>query len=93
MGMSTHVIGIRPPTAEYTKKVAAYLACEAAGVPIPEAVEKYFNYDRPNPLGMEVELEHTSSVSVFKSDNGQGLDVEIAKLPSGVAIIRFYNSW
>lgn len=93
MSMSTHVIGIRPATAEYKKKVAAYEACQAAGVAIPRELEEYFNGESPNPDGMEVEIEDTDAVDEYNDDSQQGFDVNIKELPKGVTIIRFYNAY
>ena len=32
----------------YNKMLAVYEACELAGVDIPDDVERYFDYDKPN---------------------------------------------
>lgn len=93
MSMSTHVIGIRPPDAEYKKKLAAYMACEAAGVPIPDALDEYFNNEPPGMDGVEIDIEDLDGVEEYNDDMRQGFTVDIKKLPEGVSIIRFYNSY
>ncbi len=92
--MSTHVIGLRPPTENYKKKLAAWQACMAADVEPPQELRDYFNDERePNPDGMEVAIEDTDAVTKYDGDMEQGFDVDISELPEGVTIIRFYNSY
>jgi len=93
MSMSTSVIGIRPPTDDYKKKVAAYLACDAAGVPAPKELDDYFDGLQPkhiDPNGMRVELGHPA-VTTYRGEDGSGLDVDLTKLPEGITKIRFIN--
>ena len=49
MSMSSHVYGIKDPTEEYLKKLAVHTACRDAGIAIPESIEKFFNYETPDP--------------------------------------------
>jgi hypothetical protein len=96
MSMSSHVVGLRPPTEDYKKKLAAYLACEAAGVPAPKELENYFGgicAKSVEPNGMEVDLYRHPAVKPYKGDAAEGFDVDLTKLPEGVTVIRFYNSW
>ena len=92
MSMSMRVVGIRPPTDEYKKKVAAYVACEAAGVEPPEALVDFFDgveakYVDPN--GMQVDLYEHPAVKEYQGDAEEGFDVNLADLPEGVTILRF----
>lgn len=96
MSMITRVIGIRPPTDDYKKKVAAYLACDAVGVPTPQALLDYFEGVDPkriNPDGMQVDLYEHPAVTPYHGDSRSGLDVDLRGLPEGVTKLRFYNSW
>lgn len=93
MGMSTHIIGFKPPDKEWEKMKAVWDACIAAKVPVPEEVSNFFNHEAPDPSGVEVELEGTASVSEFNEEGRRGFEVEVKRLPSDVKIIRFYNAW
>ncbi len=92
MGMSTNVIGIRPPDAKWLAMKAIYDACEAAGVPTPEEVDKFFDYTRPDPKGVHVELEKIC-VREYRTEDDAGYEIDVAKIPADVKTIRFWNSW
>lgn len=95
MGTTMHIIGIRPPTDDYSKKIAAYKACEAAGIPAPAELLEYFDFVAPSfvePAGMIVELERSDAVTTYETDDRSGFEVDIAKLPPGVTRVRFFNS-
>jgi hypothetical protein len=91
MGMSTHVVGFVKPDDDYAKKVAAWRACEAACVTPPNELIKLFDGNPPQDAGMNVDI--TQAVSSWNNDYASGYEVDITKLPSGVRIVRFYNSW
>jgi hypothetical protein len=96
MSMSTTVVGIRPPTDDYKKKVAAYLACEAADITPPEELITYFDgvdAEHIDPNGMAVDLHNHPSVTKYRGESTSGLDVDLRALPAGVTILRFYNGW
>lgn len=86
--MSTHVVGFIPPDQHWKRLKAVHDACIAAGVDVPYAVETTIGSD-PTDYGREVEIE----VQEWASTGREGYDVDIAKLPDGVTVIRFYNSW
>lgn len=92
MGMSSHVIGIRPPDATWNKMKAVYDACIAAKVKIPEEVSDYLgDGDRLDPKGVVVSL--TSCTTTYSAEFHEGFEVDLRKIPAGVTIIRFYNSY
>lgn len=92
MGMSTHIVGFRPPDENYFKMKAVWDACAAAGVLVPDEVDIYFDGTEPDPVGMEVDL--SSIVEEWADrDYREGLQFDVEKIPSGVRYIRFYNSW
>ncbi len=92
MSMSTHVVGFIPPDEKYKARLAAFDACEDAGVEPP--AELYHNGERPDDTGAEVEIEDTEAVSEWTDDNGSaGFEVDLTKLPKDVKVIRFYNNW
>lgn len=94
MGMSTHIIGIMPPTEEFNKKFAAYQACEEAGIAIPDELSTYFNDKEPNSNGMEIEIENSPAIEESDTSTGRsGFIVDVTKLPPGVTKVEFYNCW
>ncbi len=92
MGMSTNVIGFRPPDEKWKKMKAVWDACLAADTDIPEDVNTFFNGDPPDERGVEVELTGPCCAE-WSDDYRQGYEIDVTKLPEGLAIIRFYNSW
>lgn len=95
MGMSTHVVGIKPSDAKWKRMKEAYDACEAAGVVPPAAVLDFFGVEEPDEKGVVVELEETDCVQEYHDDRGTsaGFEVDVTKLPDDVKIVRFFNSW
>lgn len=93
MGMNSHVIGIVPADAEYKKKLAAYKACQEAGVPIPMKITDFFRNEPPNEDGMEIELDEDPSCEKYSADMQDGFTIDITMLPTGVRFVRFYNSY
>lgn len=91
MGMSTRVVGFRPPDDKWNKMRAIYIACVAADVEIPEQVMDFFNGEKPDPSGVEVNLDNI--LKGFKMDGAEGFELELAHVPFGVSAIRFFNSW
>lgn len=91
MGMSTYVVGIRPPGDKWKQMKAIYDACSVAGISLPEAVEEFFNFERPDDKGVIVELKECSQE--YYHENEKGFEVDLSKLPKDIDIIRFYNSW
>ena len=90
--MSTHVIGFKPPDETWKKHKAVWDACEAAGLPDdqwPEDTLKFFDHETPDAQGVECELP----LEEWSSDHEEGYQLELAKVPKGVTIIRFCNSW
>jgi hypothetical protein len=91
MSMSTYVVGFRPPDAEYKIKADAWRACKAAGVRPPEELSVFFDYTAPDDAGQIVDIK--AAVEEYSRGAESGLEVDVAKLPPGVKIIRFSNSW
>lgn len=93
MGMSTHVVGFRPPDERWKKMKAAWDACKAAGIEIPDEVLAFFNYVAPDPRGVEVEIEKLPCTKEFSTDSKSGFEINVTKLPDGVTVVRFYNAY
>lgn len=89
MGMSTSVIGFAPPDEKWQQMKQIWDACQSAGIPVPREVEKFFNDEPPDSAGVEVKLE----VTEWHDESREGIEIEVAKIPKHVKLIRFYNSW
>lgn len=93
MGMSTHVIGFKPPDDRWKAMKAARDACVAADVEIPEEISDFFEDQEPDEAGVEVQLDEAEGVKEYRADGADGFELEVAKLPKDVKIVRFYNSY
>jgi hypothetical protein len=97
MGMSTNVIAFKPPGEKWQRMKAVWDACMAAGVDIPDEVARYFEHDVPDSAGVKIDravLVNTGALAAWGTEHGQeGYEVDVAKLPKDVTVIRFYNSW
>jgi hypothetical protein len=97
MGMSTGVEGFAPPDETWRKMKSIWNSCNAANVPIPAEVQKFFNYDRPDESGVRIKLLHPQHESVSKYDDSKGcasgFEIDLSKLPKQIKTLRFYNSW
>lgn len=89
MSMSTHVVGFKPPDEKWKKMKAVYDACIEAGTEVPSSVTDFFNYEPPDPAGVEVEIKARE----WKDDMCEGYEIDLKSLPKDVTIIRFYNSY
>lgn len=93
MGMSSHVVGVRPPGGKWLEMKAAYDACLKADVPVPEEVRRFFGHDKPDDAGVIVPLEGSVCCRIWGDDSREGFEVDVTKLPPGVTVVRFYNSY
>ena len=94
MGMSTHVVGFRPPDKKWLKMKAAYEACEAADIAVPDDIEDFFDGEGPSDKpGMEVQIKRTEAVKEWSDDSRSGYEIDVTKLPKDVTVIRVYNSF
>lgn len=92
MGVSVHIIGIKPSTDEYRKKLQAYRACFAAGIDPPYELVEFFDDLSPDHVptdGIEVTVKDAVSGDV---EYGRGATIDLSKLPEGVERIRIYMS-
>ncbi len=89
MGMSSFVVGFRPPDEKWHQMKSIWESCEKAGITPPEEVLTFFEHVDPDDAGVEVELE----LEPYTSESEEGYDVILSKIPKSVDRIRFYNSW
>ena len=89
MGMSTHVIGFRPPDEKWKAMKAVWDSCKAAGVDPPKGVNEFFDWQEPDAAGVEVKIKARE----WSDDSREGYEIDVESLPKDVKVIRFYNSW
>lgn len=92
MSMSTYVRLVRAPDEKFQKMRTIYETCKSAGVDIPDEVERFFEWERPQDLGV---IFDPPGEAVTQSSDGsrEFFDVDVSKLPDGVTHVRFVNSW
>ena len=93
MSLSSYVKGIKPPDAKWRKMKAAYDACVAAGAPVPDVVDDFFDGETPDDAGVVVDLEDCVAVKRYSVDRCDCFEVDVTKLPRDVTTIRFVNSY
>ena len=96
MGMSTHVEAFKPADEKWARMAQVWHACDVAGVEPPDEVSQFFNDEAPDEAGVEIEesdLRKIGALRDWKSDSAEGFEIDTAKLPQDVTVIRFYNSW
>lgn len=96
MGMSTHVVGFKPPDEKWQRMRAVWDACAGAGIKIPHEVEKYFDGGPPDSNGVEIDerrLRDAGCLREWSDEYARGFEVDVANLPKDVTVIRFYNAW
>lgn len=91
--MSTHVVGFRPPDKKWEKMRKVWESCVEAGVEPPDDVVEFFGDEEPDPAGVEVDLEECGAATEYSAEGRDGYEVDVTKLPKGVSIVRFVNSW
>jgi len=95
MSMSPNVVGFRPPDEAWEKHKAVWAACKAAEVAIPEETLEFFDGEDPlDKPGAEIDLEDSDCCSAYSDELGRsGFELDVERLPTGLKIIRFFNSW
>jgi hypothetical protein len=92
MGMSTHVVGIRPPDEKWKRMKGVWKACVAADTPIPNEVLDFFDDEEPDEAGVILDLDERCCEE-WSDEHRSGYEIDLALLPDDVTKIRFYNSW
>lgn len=93
MSHSLHVVGFKPPDAKWKKMKAAYDACVKAEIDPPKEVREFFGYDRPDDVGVTIELEEEDCCKEYNAEMVNGFEIDVKKLPKDVTIIRFYVAY
>ena len=88
MSMSTNIIGFR------TDQDKVLNACIEAGIKkLPDETAAYFGSEYPEEYLAEEVLKVEIPKEAWSEDMRSGYEIEVSKIPVGVEIIRFYNSW
>ncbi len=89
MNMSTRVVAFRAPDEKWKKMKAAWDACEEADLDTPEELLDFFDYNEPDPRGVEIDIPRHS----WTADMQEGFEIFLEEVPEDVKVIRFYNSY
>jgi len=92
MSMSTSVIGIRPPDAKWKEMKAVWDACVIAKCDPPSAVGDFFEWTTPDDAGVVVD-DLGEAEKEWHNDYASGYEIDLEKLPKGIKVLRFFNSW
>lgn len=82
---SLSVVGLVPPDSAWNKMKTVWDACQAAGIAPPKEVYVFFEYGEPDESGVIVKIESRE----FNAEMAEGLEVDLASIPSKVKTIRF----
>ena len=89
-----YVQGFKAPDDKWFKMKQVWDSCRQAGIDPPEEVQRYFEWEKPDPTGVLVELQQTECCQEWSDhDVCEGYQIDISKLPAGVTHIRFVCSY
>lgn len=93
-----HVVGIRPGDEKWRKMKEVYDSCVAAGVLVPTAVQEFFNHEKPDEVGVVIDLgasygEKHKCCTEYSTEGSSGFEIDVTQIPADVKKIRFYCSW
>ena len=91
MSMNTWCFGFVPPDEVWRKNQAVWAACRAAGVDVPDSVLKFFNWEPPDPAGVQIDL--AAIVRPYKADASEGFELDVKDVPAQVTMLRFVNTF
>jgi hypothetical protein len=89
MSQMTSIQGYKKANKERLLMADVYNSCARAGIEIPEAVQEFFEYGTPDPVGEEVKIPSKN----FVRDKEEVFEINVADIPPDVETIRFINSW
>ena len=95
MGMNTRVVGFITPDEKWNRMKSVWDACIAADIEIPAEVGDFFNWEDPDPAGIEVDIEKIT-VEMSPHDCANGWEISLKDLQEHfphVQKIRFVNSY
>lgn len=97
------ILGVVPNDADWKRMKNVYDACKDAGVSVPDEVEKFFDYTKPDESGAIIqfrEWEDESSkssphvaITKWRAECSDGYEIDLSKLPTKVKLLRCYISY
>lgn len=93
MSAQSCVDGFKPPDAKFKKMYAIWKACHDAGVDPPKEVDKFFEGETPDELGVKVDLTTCTGVKEWHAEMCEGWEIDLTKLDKDIKIIRCYTSY
>ena len=91
MSKSIEIKAFRPADENWEKMKAVWEACTKAEVKIPQEVGDFFNWQTPDPAGVETDI--SEAVTNWDADMQEGCEVDLLVIPKGVRRIRFIVSY
>jgi len=95
MSTSLGFFGLKPHNEHHRKMKAILDACEAANIDPPEEVQDFFDGEPDAVHGVVVSMDamdKAGALTEYRDDCREGYDIEIAKLPPGIKVLRVYLS-
>lgn len=89
--MTMRVIGFRPPDERWTKMRHIWMVCKEVNMEPPDEVYEFFNWEEPDPQGVEVDVPHSSYTNAAVLS--EGLEINVESIPQGVKTLRFSVSY
>ena len=96
MSMSTFVEAYKPPDEKWRAMKSVWDACARAEVDPPDEVLDFFEEEKPDKAGVRIDhfkMEKAGIIKEWGDDGRSGYELDLEKLPEGVKVLRFYNSW
>ena len=94
MGMSSYILGFKPPDDKWKQMKAIWDSCEKVEIEPPEEVYDFFSGNPPDDAEVEIDLEKTSCCKKYDDgDMREGIEINVDEIPRDVKIIRFVNSY
>lgn len=88
MGMSTHVIGLKPPNDKHKKMLEVYKNCRDLNIVVPEEVKIYFYQCEPREEEVTIDIPNKE----WSENTSQVIEINLDEIDKDIRIIRFYNS-
>ena len=83
------VTGFRPPDEKWQEMKKVWDACASARIRPPKEVTDFFNNERPDSKGVEIDLNAHKCRGEYSRDMVDGVEIDLTKLPEGITLLRF----
>lgn len=94
MGISIHLIGLRDLDGKFQDMVTLKHLCDKNCIAYPKELDDYFRgqtYESEKYLREVLETVPLNKRE-FRSDNGEGFEIDVKDIPEEVKTLRFYMS-